>query len=204
MMKRFYTIGLVSIAVLTLSACSSSKGSSIGSTGKAVDGPITKVGDYTKAQEDDGKTTLLAIDNMNKTKKIGDLTFHFGEAKLLKIETTTKEQRSDDEGNFGESLNDTYYEYQIEYTVKNNGKKALYVDPSELIKPDGLQVSDNRGSIDYMSYPIQGGAKKQDTLQAKASKSDTKKLKDFKFVIGEIYSNDDDSLHLYGKTVSFK
>lgn len=203
-MKRFYTLGLTSIAVLTLSACSSTKGSSNASTGKMVDGPITKVGDYNKADKEDGKTTLLAIKDMNKTEKVGDLTYHFGKAKLLKIEATTKNQKSMDEGNWGESLKNTYYEYQLEYSVKNNGKTALSGGDAEIITPDGLQLSTNSGGVDFMEYPIQGGAKKKSYFQSKASKKDVKHLKDFKFVTGDAYSEDDDSMSITGKTVSFK
>ncbi|WP_338231007.1 hypothetical protein [Lactiplantibacillus paraxiangfangensis] len=191
--RKVMTVGTVLLLSITLGACgnnSSSRHSSSSSKSEKVPGPLTKVGTYTKDSKS-GKITLMSIKKyQNKKIKTKGATYYFKDAKLLKIETTAKDQRADDASNFGKSLSDTYYEYQLEYSLKNNSKSTVSSNGAELITPQGNQVSSNKGSIDgLVGETIQSGAKKSAILQAIAKKDDIKNLSKYKLVSAELYKN---------------
>lgn len=101
-MNRILAVGASLLLGIGLAGCGNNtiKNSS---NSQEVSGPLRKVGTYTK-DSDTGKTTLLAIKNYhNKNVKTKAATYYFKEAKLLKIETTKKSQRVNDENNFGKS-----------------------------------------------------------------------------------------------------
>lgn len=196
-MKKVVTLGTTLLMGIALVGCgnkntSSSKGSS-SSASKKVSGPLTKVGTYTK-DSTSGKTTLMAIKNYhNKVIKTKSATYYFKEAKLLKTETTKKSQRDDDETNFGKTLSNTYYEYQLEYSLENNSKKRVSSNGVELITPSGEQLSSNHGAMDELvGDKIQSGTKKTGVLQAVAKKSDITKMKQYKFVSAELVEDSGD------------
>lgn len=191
--RKIMTVGTVLLLSIALGACgnnSNSRHSSSSSKSEKVSGPLTKVGTYTEDSKS-GKITLMSIKKyQNKTIKTEGATYYFKDAKLLKIETTTKNQRADDANNFGRSLSDTYYEYQLEYSLKNNSKSTVSSNGAELITPQGNQVSSNKGSIDgLVGETIQPGAKKSSILQAIAKKDDIKNLSKYKLVSAELYKN---------------
>ncbi|MCT3329541.1 hypothetical protein [Lactiplantibacillus pentosus] len=193
--KKIATLGAVLFIGIGLAGCgnNSNKGSS---NSQKVSGPLKKVGTYTKDNET-GKITLLAIKNYhNKAINTKSATYYFKEAKLLKIETTKKSQRVNDENNFGKKLTDTYYEYQLDYSLKNNSKKRVSSNGVELITPSGDQVSSNHGAIDELvGDKIQPGLKKTGLLQAVAKREDIKKMNQYKFVSAELI---EDSGNYYG------
>lgn len=191
--KKAVAVGAALLLTVTLGACGSSNSSKNNSTSpksEKVSGPLTKVGTYTEDSKS-GKITLMSIKNYhNKSVKTKGATYYFKNAKLLKIETSKKSQRADDSSSFGKSLSDTYYEYQLDYSLKNNSKSTVSSNGSELITPQGNQLSSNKGSIDgLIGETIQPGAKKSSILQAIAKKDDIKNLSKYKLVSAELYKN---------------
>ena len=193
--KKIATLGAVLFIGIGLAGCGNNSNKS-SSNSQKVSGPLKKVGTYTKDNET-GKITLLAIKNYhNKAINTKSATYYFKEAKLLKIETTKKSQRVNDENNFGKKLTDTYYEYQLDYSLKNNSKKRVSSNGVELITPSGDQVSSNHGAIDELvGDKIQPGFKKTGLLQAVAKREDIKKMNQYKFVSAELI---EDSGNYYG------
>ncbi|GAB5063248.1 hypothetical protein LASHA2_29730 [Lactiplantibacillus plantarum] len=193
--KKIATLGAVLFIGIGLAGCGNNSNKS-SSNSQKVSGPLKKVGTYTKDNET-GKITLLAIKNYhNKAINTKSATYYFKEAKLLKIETTKKSQRVNDENNFGKKLTDTYYEYQLDYSLKNNSKKRVSSNGVELITPSGDQVSSNHGAIDELvGDKIQPGLKKTGLLQAVAKREDIKKMNQYKFVSAELI---EDSGNYYG------
>ncbi|MDY2577359.1 hypothetical protein SOP70_08175 [Lactiplantibacillus plantarum] len=193
--KKIATLGAALFIGIGLAGCGNNSNKS-SSNSQKVSGPLKKVGTYTKDSET-GKITLLAIKNYhNKAINTKSATYYFQEAKLLKIETTKKSQRANDENNFGKKLNNTYYEYQLGYSLKNNSKKRVSSNGVELITPSGNQLSSNHGAIDELvGDKIQPGTKKTGLLQAIAKKRDIKKMNQYKFVSAELI---EDSGNYYG------
>lgn len=193
--KKIATLGAVLFIGIGLAGCGNNSNKS-SSHSQKVSGPLKKVGTYTKDSET-GKITLLAIKNYhNKAINTKSATYYFKEAKLLKIETTKKSQRANDENNFGKKLNNTYYEYQLRYSLKNNSKKRVSSNGVELITPSGNQLSSNHGAIDELvGDKIQPGTKKTGLIQAIAGKEDIKKMNQYKFVSAELI---EDSGNYYG------
>ncbi|MCG0798649.1 hypothetical protein IMAU70164_03003 [Lactiplantibacillus plantarum] len=193
--KKIATLGAVLFIGIGLAGCGNNSNKS-SSNSQKVSGPLKKVGTYTKDNET-GKITLLAIKNYhNKNVKTKAATYYFKEAKLLKIETTKKSQRANDENNFGKKLNNTYYEYQLGYSLKNNSKKRVSSNGVELITPSGNQLSSSHGAIDELvGDKIQPGTKKTGLIQAIAEKEDIKKMNQYKFVSAELI---EDSGNYYG------
>ncbi|AYJ41561.1 hypothetical protein [Lactiplantibacillus pentosus] len=194
-MNRILAVGATLLMGIVLAGCGNNVSKS-SSNSQEVSGPLKKVGTYTKDNET-GKITLLAIKNYhNKAINTKSATYYFKEAKLLKIETTKKSQRVNDENNFGKKLTDTYYEYQLDYSLKNNSKKRVSSNGVELITPSGDQVSSNHGAIDELvGDKIQPGLKKTGLLQAVAKREDIKKMNQYKFVSAELI---EDSGNYYG------
>lgn len=182
-------IGLITLGLITcfaLAGCSHKKTSlQINS-----DTPLTKVGQYHKADSENPRVTLLAIRKINKTVKVKQATFKLHTAKFIKIEANNNSQISDDKNNFGISLPKTYYEYQVDYTLKNNSNYEIHNNGSELILPNGKQVSSNEGAIDSLiGETIQPHASKDGYIQAKVDKNDKNKLTKFKFVSPELFDD---------------
>lgn len=197
-------LGLAALGVLSLfilTGCGSNK------TNMKIDAdqPLTKVGQYHEADSENPKTTLLAIKDMQKTQKVKQVTFKFKNAKLLKMEAKDKSQLSIDEGNFGMSLPNIYYEYQIDYSLKNNSNSAIHDNGAEIILPNGKQLSSNEGAMDSLiGQKIQPHASKSGFIQAKANKNDKKKLTQFKFVSPELFDNSNQNVNISQTTISFK
>ncbi|MCT3223592.1 hypothetical protein EFO81_13180 [Lactiplantibacillus plantarum] len=184
--KKVVALGASLLLGISLAGCGNNT-SKNSSNSQEVSGPLKKVGTYTK-DSDTGKTTLLAIKNYhNKAIKTKSATYYFKDAKLLKIETTKKSQRSNDENNFGKKLTGTYYEYQLDYSLKNNSKKRVSSNGVELITPSGDQLSSNQGAMDMLAgAKIQPGVKKSSYIQAIAKKSDVTNIAKYKFVSAEL------------------
>lgn len=168
------------------------------------DQPLTKVGQYHEADGEDPKMTLIAIKSINKTQKIEQATFKIKKAKLIKMEAKSKSQLSDDETNFGINLSKTYYEYQLDYTIKNNSNSEINDNGAELILPSGKQVSSNEGAMDSLvGEKIQARASKDGFIQAKVNESDKNKLNNFKFVTPELVNTNGESLTNQQETIKF-
>lgn len=184
--KKVVALGASLSLGISLAGCGNNT-SKNSSNSQKVSGPLKKVGTYTKDNET-GKITLLAIKNYhNKAINTKSATYYFKEAKLLKIETTKKSQRANDENNFGKKLTNTYYEYQLGYSLKNKSKKRVSSNGVELITPSGNQLSSNHGAIDELvGDKIQPGTKKTGLIQAIAGKEDIKKMNQYKFVSAEL------------------
>ncbi len=166
--------------------------------------PLTKVGQYHEADSNDPKTTLLAIKDMKKSQTVEKVTFNFKKAKLLKMEAKNKSQLSDDELNFGISLPKTYYEYQLDYTLKNDSNRTIHDNGAEVILPNGKQLSTNESAIDSLvGEKIQAHASKDGFIQAKVSKSDKSKLNQFKFVTPELTNANGENITNQQKTIVF-
>lgn len=168
------------------------------------DQPLTKVGQYHEADNEDPKMTLIAIKSINKTQKIEQATFKIKKAKLIKMEAKSKSQLSDDKTNFGINLSKTYYEYQLDYTIKNNSNSEINDNGAELILPSGKQVSSNEGAMDSLvGEKIQAHASKDGFIQAKVNESDKDKLNNFKFVTPELVNTNGESLTNQQETIKF-
>lgn len=166
--------------------------------------PLTKIGQYHAEDSDNPKTTLLAIKDMNKTKKVKQVTFKFNKAKLLKMEAKNSSQLSYDEGNFGINLPKTYYEYQLDYSLKNNSDSSIHDNGAEIILPNGKQLSSNNGAIDSLvGEKIQPHASKDGFIQAKVNRKDKTKLNKFKFVTPELFDNSSEKVNINQETISF-
>lgn len=184
-----FTIGILSIFVLT--GCSSNNANMKVDTSQ----PLTKIGQYHEADSNDPKATLIAIKNINSTKKVKQVTFKFNKAKLLKMEAKSNSQLSSDEENLGIKLPKAYYEYQLDYSLKNNSDSSIYDNGAEIILPNSKQLSTNEGAIDSLvGEKIQSHASKDGFIQAKVSKEDKNKLNKFKFVTPELINKNNESL----------
>lgn len=186
-MKKIGLITLGLIACIALAGCSHKK------TSLQInpDTPLTKVGQYHKADSENPKMTLLAIKKVNKTVKIKQVTFKLHTAKFIEMKANNNSQISDDKTNFGIDLPKTYYEYQIDYTIKNGSNYEIQNNGAELILPNGKQVSSNKGAMDSLiGETIQPHASKDGYIQARVSKNDENKLTKFKFVSPELFDND--------------
>lgn len=182
-MKKIGIVTAGILALFCLSGCTSNKNS----LKTSPDQPLTKVGQYHKADSENPKFTLISIKDMNTTKKNSDVSFKFGEAKLIKVEATKDSQLESDEGNMGIKLPKTYYQYQLDYTLKNNSNHTISDEGADIILPNGKQLSTNEGAIDSLiGEKIQPHAEKDDFIQAKVNKSDKDKLSKFKFVTPEL------------------
>ena len=120
-MKKIGIVTAGILALFCLSGCTSNKNS----LKISPDQPLTKVGQYHEADSENPKFTLISIKDMNTTKKNSDVSFKFGEAKLIKVEATKDSQLESDEGNMGIKLPKTYYQYQLDYTLKNNSNHTI-------------------------------------------------------------------------------
>lgn len=192
-MKKMVTLGITIIASFSLAACGNnskeSSSSSTSNSSKETSGELLRVGQWHKADSSQGKATLVSIKNINKSQELNGTKYQFDTAKLVKINATKQSQLDDDESNFGESLNKTYYEYQLDYSVKNSSKQIVQTGETELITPDGSQLSTNSGSVDFLAGErIQPGAKKTSFIQAHVKSTD--KLNKFKVVINPIADKD--------------
>lgn len=198
---KFKKLGLVAVAsIMTAGGLATSP---VHAFGKHVDGPLTKVGTYTKDEQ--GKATLIAIKKPKLTKTIGSFQYKIVDAKLIKFETTRKSQRSDTESNFGQNLPKTYYEYQLGYTLKNNSSKAVTSNGAEIINAAGKQMSANQGAMDSLiGEKIQAGASKSGFVQCVASKSDKKKMLGYKLVTPELVTDGNDDNAVEAQTVNLK
>lgn len=168
----------------------------------ASDQSLTKAGQYHEANSEDPKMTLIAIKHINKTRKVDQVTFKFNDAKLIKMEAKNKGQLAEDETNFGVNLPKTYYEYQLDYTIKNNSNSKINDNGAELILPNSKQVSSNEGAMDSLTgEKIQSHASKDGFIQAKVSKDDKGKLTKFKFVSPELFDNKSESVNIDQHTI---
>ena len=200
-MKKSVLFAISILAIFVLNGC----GNSNANMKVNDDQPLTKAGQYHAGDSDEPKTTLLAIKDMNKTQRVKQVTFKFNEAKLLKLEAKNSSQLSYDEGNFGVNLPKTYYEYQLDYSLKNNSDSSIHDNGAEIILPNGKQLSSNEGAIDSLvGQKIQSHASKDGFIQAKVSKQDKTKLNKFKFVTPELFDNTYSKVNLQQHTVSLK
>lgn len=199
-MKKIGIVAAGILALFCLSGCTSNKNSLKTSS----DQPLTKVGQYHEADSENPKFTLLSIKDMNTTKKNSDVSFKFKEAKLIKVEATKDSQLESDEGNMGIKLPKTYYQYQLDYTLKNNSNHTISDEGADIILPNGKQLSTNEGAIDSLiGEKIQPHAEKDGFIQAKVNKSDKDKLSKFKFVTPELDNANGERLGIQQITISF-
>ena len=184
-MKKLLTLGAVLLCGFSLAACGSTP--STKPSANEVDGPLTKVGQYTKSDTDDPKVTLLAIKHYNQTYQLNGATVKIKTAKLLQMDATTKKQRADYETNLGQKLGKRFYVYQVEYVLTNTSDQKIASNGFEVINPQGEQLATNDGAADLgASDNLQPKAKKAGTLIAIAKKSDQGKLAKFKIVSPEL------------------
>lgn len=199
-MKKIGLLATSLIACMSLAGC----GNKTSKLKIASDQSLTKVGQYHEANSEDPKMTLIAIKHINKTQKVDQVTFKFNDAKLIKMEARNKGQLAEDETNFGVNLPKTYYEYQLDYTIKNNSNSKINDNGAELILPNSKQVSSNEGAMDSLAgEKIQSHASKDGFIQAKAGKSDKDKLTKFKFVSPELFDNKSEVVNIDQHTISF-
>lgn len=198
-MKKIVLIAMGITACIGLTGC----GNSTNSSRIDSDQPLVKVGQYHEADSEDPKMTLIAIKDINKTVKVDQASFKLKRAKLIKMEAKNKSQKSDDETNFGVSLPNTYYEYQLSYTIKNNSNSQINDNGAELILPNGDQLSSNKGAIDSLvGERIQPHASKSGILQAKVSKNYKDKLTNFKFVSPQLFDNEFTKVNIQQHTIN--
>ena len=199
-MKKLSLVTVGVLALICLTGCTKNNNLKIDANQ-----PLTKVGQYHEADSDYPKITLLAIKNMKKSQKVGQVTFNFKKAKLMKMDAKSKSQLSDDETNFGINLSKTYYEYQLDYTIKNSSNSEINDNGAELILPNGKQVSSNEGAMDSLGgEKIQAHASKGGFIQAKVSKKDKNKLNKFKFVTPELFDNTYNKVNIQQHTITLK
>ena len=188
-MKKIAQMGAIILCGLMLTACGTKTGKSPAK--QEVSGPMTKVGQYQRAEEDYPQATLLAIKHYNKTFNVDGATIKITTGKLIQMDATTKRQRDEHETNFGEHLGKKYYVYQVEYVLTNTSDQKISEEGLEVITPRGDQLTTNNGAVDFGSgATIQAHAKKTDYLQALVKKSDKNKMDKFKIVSPEIIDND--------------
>ena len=198
-MKKIGIVTAGILALFCLSGCTSNKNS----LKISPDQPLTKVGQYHEADENP-KLTLISIKDMDTTKKNSDISFKFGKAKLIKVEATKDSQLENDEGNMGIKLPKTYYQYQLDYILKNNSDHIISDEGADIILPNGKQLSTNEGAIDSLiGEKIQPHAEKDGFIQAKVNKSDKDKLSKFKFVTPELDNANGERLGMHQITVKF-
>ncbi|MDO5009071.1 MAG: hypothetical protein Q4E15_09260 [Lactobacillus johnsonii] len=199
-MKKIGIVTAGILALFCLSGCTSNKNS----LKISPDQPLTKVGQYHEADSENPKLTLISIKDMDTTKKNSDISFKFGKAKLIKVEATKDSQLENDEGNMGIKLPKTYYQYQLDYILKNNSDHIISDEGADIILPNGKQLSTNEGAIDSLiGEKIQPHAEKDGFIQAKVNKSDKDKLSKFKFVTPELDNANGERLGMHQITVKF-
>ena len=184
-MKKLLTLGITLLCGFSLAACGASP--SAQHNANEVDGPLPKVGQYTKSDATDPKVTLLAIKYYDRTYQLNGATIKIKTAKLLQMDAATKKQRADYETNLGQDLGKKFYVYQVEYVLTNTSDQKVTSNGFEVINPQGEQLATNDGAADLAaSDNIQPKAKKSGTLIAIAKKSDQGKLAKFKLVSPEL------------------
>lgn len=192
-MKKIAQMGAIILCGLMLTACGTKTSKSPAK--QEVSGPMTKVGQYQRAEEDYPQATLLAIKHYNKTFNVDGATIKFTTGKLIQMDATTKKQREDYESNFGERLGKKFYVYQIEYVLTNTMKQTIGENGMGVITPRGEQLTINNGAMDFgIEDNVQPEAKKSNYIQALVKKSDKDKMNKFKIVSPTFYDANGDGI----------
>ena len=113
-------------------------------------GPLLKVGQWTKDDEE-GKTTLLKIAApKNTTVKDGPIIYTIKDIKLLKVETTNKNQREYANDVYqSNGVTNPYYHIQIQFNAKNTSNEEVQLNGiKSIVLNTGDQVSLSSGLND--------------------------------------------------------
>ncbi|WPC19494.1 hypothetical protein N6G95_09790 [Pediococcus inopinatus] len=145
-------------------------------------GQITKLENYTN-DPTLGKITLKAINLKPKTYSFSGVEYKFTKEKIFYVQTKNSDQRENANA-LGDDLPDNYYYLEVGYVKTNNTKQSIMSYKTNIITPDGEQISDGNTSDTLVGRKLQSGAHTSGVTAVAVKKADIDKLSQFKFVTG--------------------
>lgn len=147
---------------------------------------LSKAGDkgYVK---DRGDVELLATSDKQIVRNTSNIIYTITQVKIVKNTPKTKQQKLNLDATFGDDWTSPIYYVQVDYSLKNNTGKSVFIWGAGGIDNNGEEHEVNKGAYDSLSGKrLQPDSKMNGLLLYKTTSTDIDNLKNEKMVTGMV------------------